>query len=403
MLMRPSDLHPLLRKTAVPVPNHSGTVAVIPPEIDIEVPFKDCDTLSAIARLELDRLKSALADFSGAAKLMYALNRREAVDSSQIEGTRTQFSELLLYELDAAHDVANTDDALTTLNYVSAYALGVEQITKQGQDGFTNELILALHRQLLNGHPRTTPGEYRLVQNWIGGMKIENAIYIPPPAEQIPQLMTSLTRFMANPFNEQVKAPSLFRRATIAHAYFEGIHPFLDGNGRVGRLLLPLLFLADQEPPIHLASFLKIRQLDYVLALESAQKRLDYSPWAKLFLECVIASCRHTQNLISQFSQLKTEWEIALKGFRSDSVVHKIMPLLLGQPVLTVKSIAQQLGVSFVRANKAIDALLELDILRLAMPERQRNRVFHAHAVLNLLVSGLDHALLDARKSAAGI
>lgn len=168
------------------------------------------------------------------------------------------------------------------------------------------------------------------------------------------------------------------------------------------------MFKADGEPPLHLATFLKVRKQDYYRALEQAQKRLNWAPWFTLFLECVIASCRHTVRLFSALRAIQARWKEVLSsaGKRRDAAIWKVIDVLLGQPVVTVNAIAQRLGVTFPAANTAIDELVRFDILRKVDQAQRRDRVFHAHEVMNALYTGLDGVLLEVEqqtRSASGL
>ncbi|MEA3175189.1 MAG: hypothetical protein QOF42_2600, partial [Gammaproteobacteria bacterium] len=312
--MKKSSLHPSLRANAVPVPGRSGCYAVVPPKLQ----FLPLDSpLLPLARREMQVLGDAVAAAPGYAKLlMHMLNRREAVDSSQIEGTHTQFDELLLHEIEAGtKDAVSNADADRTMNYLHAYAKAVRAIEKRGKSALDLELILSLHEQLMRGDTRSTPGRFRNVQNFIGGMKMEHARFIPPPATEVPPLMEVLVaRIGYEPSEESPIRIGILGRAPFIHAQFESIHPFVDGNGRVGRILIPLMFLAEGEPPLHLASFLKVRQHEYYDALLEVQMHLRWAAWHQLFLECVIASCRHTVHLLSELSKLSDRWDQALTG-----------------------------------------------------------------------------------------
>jgi Fic family protein len=330
--------------------------------------------------------------------LIHMLNRREAVDSSQIEGTHTQFDELLLHEIEAGTPDAMSDaDADLTLNYVHAYMLGVAEVRTKGIDALSTRLICSLHRQLMSGESRATPGKFRAVQNYIGGLKMENARFIPPPPAEVPRLMAGLDRLIRyEPGPESQVRLGVLARAPVVHAHFEAIHPFVDGNGRVGRILLPLMFLADGEPPIHLATFLKLRQRDYYDALLAAQMKLSWSDWVRLFLECTIASCRHTVHLLRELRIIADEWRERLKErrIRKHAAVWRLAELLLGQPVVTVNALAERLNVSFPAANAAVAILVNMDILRVQGTKR-RHRAFHAHQVMNILHAGIDAVLED--------
>ena len=394
--MKKSALHQSLQANAVPVPGRSGCYAVVPPKLQ----FLRLDSpLLLLARREMQVLGDAVAAAPGYAKLlMHMLNRREAVDSSQIEGTHTQFDELLLHEIEAGtKDAVSNADADRTMNYLHAYAEAVKAIEERGKSTLDLELILSLHKQLMRGDTRATPGKFRNVQNFIGGMKMEHARFIPPPATEVPPLMEDLVaRIGYEPSEESAIQILILGRAPFIHAQFETIHPFVDGNGRVGRILIPLMFLAEGEPPLHLASFLKVRQREYYDALLEVQMHLRWAAWNQLFLECVIASCRHTVHLLSELSKLSDRWAQALTGrqMRKHATVWQLSKLLLGQPVITVNAAARQMKVSFPAANTAIGVLVDLDILR-EHGKQNRSRAFQSHEVMNLLYTGIDAVLDD--------
>ena len=394
--MRKSDLHPSLRAIAVPVPGHSGCYAVVPPDLAF---FPIDSPLLPLANREMQVLADAITAAPRYAELLiHMLNRREAVDSSQIEGTHTEFDELLLHEIEAGTPDAVPDaDADLTLNYVHAYMLGVAQVRTKGVDALNTRLICSLHKELTTGESRAVPGKLREVQNYIGGLKMENARFIPPPPAQVPRLMAGLERLLRNESDpESHLSFGVLVRAPIVHAQFEAIHPFVDGNGRVGRMLLPLMFLADGYPPIHLATFLKLRQREYYDALHAVQMRLRWSEWVQLFLECTIASCRHTVHLLRELRIIAEQWRERLKErrIRKDAAVWRLAELLLGQPVVTVNALLQRLKVSFPAANAAVAVLVDMDILR-AQGKRRRHRAFHAHQVMNILHTGIDAVLED--------
>lgn len=403
--MRKSDLHPRLRATCVPVPEKSGVWAVIPPDVPDFIDVPSCHTLMAMAARELDLLREIIGQNQAYAGLLFhMLNRREAVDSSQIEGTHTSFDGLLIHEInDAAGEARPDHDAAMTLNYVRAFARGSCRVDRLGQAALDQGLILELHGLLMAEEAQAEPGRWRGIQNWIGSFTIETATYVPPPPAEIPRLMENLQVLLQ--YEPQGNAiVSILMRSAIAHVQFEAIHPFKDGNGRTGRLLLPLMLKAEGEPPLHLATFLKVRKQDYYRALEQAQKRLNWAPWLHLFLECVIASCRHTVRLFGVLGTMLKNWHEALSsaGKRRGGTVWKLCELLLGQPVVTVNMAARRLGVSFPAANGAIAELSGLGILRQIedASHRQRYRVFQAHEVMNALYTGLDDVLQEVERHA---
>ncbi len=188
----------------------------------------------------------------------------------------------------------------------------------------------------------------------------------------------------------------MLARAPIVHAQFEPIHPFVDGNGRIGRLLFPLMFLADSGLSIHLATFLKRRQSEYYDALLEVHMKLQWAPWVELFLECLVASCRHTVQLLGELRDIAERWRAQLQARRTrkHATVWRVADLLLGQPVVTVAVVVERLQVTFQSVNAAIAVLVDMDILRPQGTQR-RNRAFHAHDVMNLLYTGVDAVLDD--------
>lgn len=394
--MRKSDLHPTLQKTCVPIPERSGCFAVVPPSVPVSVDVPACHGLLVLAQRELELLTDAILKNPHEAELlMNMLNRREAVDSSQIEGTHTGFDGLLIHEIEAGtEDEVSDSDASVTLNYVRAFMMGAREVETLGQAALNLNLVRNLHAQLMAGQTRYAPGQWRDRQNYIG-LRMETARYIPPPPDDVPRLMDDLLGLLQYE-PDGVAVASILLRAAIAHVQFEAIHPFLDGNGRTGRLLLPLMLKAEGKPPIHLASFLKLRQQEYYDALLQVQTKLEWEPWIRLFLESVIASCRHTTKLFDDMRGIQLRWQglLTQQGKRRHATIWKVCGLLLGQPVVTINSITQRLGVTFPAANDAVSELVALDILRPAT-QQQRHRVFHAHEVMNVLYSGLDAVIED--------
>lgn len=403
--MRKTDLNPQLQASSVPIPGRGGCYAVIPLPVPIHVDVPECFVLFALASRELEDLAVALKKNPARADLLLKmLNRREAVDSSQIEGTKTGFDGLLLHELEIGTENGQLDaDASETFAYIRAFVMGCAAVEQSGQQALTKELICRLHGELMAEQPRATPSQIRTVQNYIG-IQLETARYVPPPATAVGRLLDDLESLLQYQ-PDGVMEVSILMCAAIAHAQFEAIHPFLDGNGRTGRLLLPLMLQAAGEPPIHLATFLKVRQQAYYDALLAVQTQLNWTPWVRLFLECVIASCRHTVQLLGVMQELQVKWQGSLvdQRKRKDAAVWRVVELLLGQPVITVNELVHRLGVSFPAANQAVNDLVAMDILRPANTQR-RGRVFHAHEVMNALYTGLDVVLEQAaRQGRAGV
>jgi Fic family protein len=394
--VRKSELHPTLQASAVPVQGHSGCYAVVPPALEL---FGIDSPLLPMALREMQILEDAVSAAPHYAPLLlHMLNRREAVDSSQIEGTHTAFDTLLLHEIEAGTSEATVDpDADQTLAYLKAYTLGANRVTAEGTRALDLPLICALHGQLMAGNPRSVPGKVRTVQNFIGGLKIEHARFIPAPPGAVPRLMNELDpliRYVPSP--ESPHYFGILGRALAAHAQFEAIHPFVDGNGRVGRILIPLMLLGEGAQPLHLATFLKLRKHAYYDALLEVQMKLRWAAWIELFLECTIASCRHTVHLLRELQRIKERWHerLTARPTRKHATVWDLVDLILGQPMVTVNMLIERLKVTFPAANAAVALLVEMDILR-PHGDKRRNRAFQAHEVLNLLYTGIDSVLDD--------
>ena len=397
--MRRTDLHHTVQASCIAIPGHSGCYAVVPPPGPVSVTLPEAYPLFVLARREIEALTSIIKRNTVFSDLVFRLlNRRDAVDSSQIEGLQTQLDGLLIHEIETGTiDAGQASDADKTFSCVRAFAAGSHEVDLHGQAALTQDLIKSLHRELIRGQERAEPGQWRTVQNYIG-TRLETAHYVPPPATEVPRLMQDLEKLLQYRPDGMVEV-SILMRAGIAHAQFEAIHPFRDGNGRVGRLLLPLMFKAAGAPPIHLSTFLKIRQREYYAALLEMQTRMNWAPWMRLFLECMIASCRHTVELFVDLETIKGRWRqvIAGTGRRRNATIWQVADLLIGQPVVTANMVAGRLGVTFPAANDAIASLVDLGVLHPANGQR-RHRVFHAHDVMNALYRGVDAALDDVAR-----
>jgi Fic family protein len=282
-------------------------------------------------------------------------------------------------------------DVLVTLNYVKALDAGLQSVRQVGPLAITKDLIRVLHRTLMRGVTgyRDIPGEFRTIQNWIGSGNIYDASLVPPPPEHLDACLDDLSGLLQYQA-EGVAEISIVVRMAVAHAQFEAIHPFRDGNGRVGRLLLPVMLAAENYPPVYLAGYLKSNQRSYYDTLLAAQTRGEWQQWIRFFARGVVESSQEAVLMTRQLQKLREEWRAKVASLRGDATGRKLVELLIGTPVVTANTAKEQLGVSFPAANTAITQLIELGIL---LPsERRRNRIFVAHQVVDLLRGGMDHA-----------
>lgn len=315
---------------------------------------------------------------------LYAYVRREAVLSSQIEGTQSSLSDLLLFELDEAPGVP-FDDVVEVSNYVAALEHGMARL-REGLP-LSNRLLREVHAKLLERGrgAEKSPGEFRRSQNWIGGTRPGNAQFVPPPPALVADCMAALERFL----HDGHRLPSLVR-AGLAHAQFETIHPFLDGNGRVGRLLIALM-LHDahvlRQPLLYLSLYLKQHRADYYRLLDAVRREGDWEAWLEFFLEGVAltagAAVETAQRLLELFSTDQRSLANA-----SPSVA-RVFGALRAKPLATINDLSARASVSFPTAARAVEVLTAAGVVR-ELTGGRRNRVFAYDRYLSILSEGTE-------------
>lgn len=313
---------------------------------------------------------------------LYAYVRREAVLSSQIEGTQSSLSDLLLFELDTAPGVP-FDDVREVSNYVAALEHGLTRL----QEGFPlcNRLLREIHARLLHSGrgAEKLPGEFRRSQNWIGGTRPGNAQYVPPPPDQVEPCMAALERFLHAP-----DAPGALVKAALAHVQFETIHPFLDGNGRVGRLLIALILHHDgvlRQPLLYLSLYFKQHRAEYYRLLDTVRHTGDWEAWLDFFLEGVAQTASGAVETAHRLLALFQADAARIQPLgRSAANVLRVFDALRRRPVANIDALASHTGLSFPTVARAIDALQRLAIVR-EVTGKRRDRVFAYTAYLELL------------------
>lgn len=344
----------------------------------------------ASAYAALGRLQGSLANIPNADMVTRTLARREAVMSSNIEGTQSDLRQLLTYE--ATQNAGGLmPDVRVTQRYVEALQYGLERVRSAGRRVLDLPLLHELHRMLMADEAKGLypVGAWRDRQAWIGpaGGRIEDATFVPtPPArieERMRQMAASILQYAAR--EEEQTRLTVLAQLAIAHAQFETIHPYHDGNGRTGRLLLPLMLAAEGYPPLYLSGSLLRAKAEYYAALKSIQLRGHWDPWRELLARAVVESCDDAIAIARDLLAVAQGWERQLEaGFRADSAARRLPRLLIGHPVLTVKQAAETLGVTVQAANGALNSLLERGIVELVDP-RKWGRLFQATAVLKRL------------------
>jgi Fic family protein len=318
---------------------------------------------------------------------LYTYVRREAVLSSQIEGTQSSLSDLLLFELDEAPGVP-FDDVVEVSNYVAAAELGLQHL----RDGLpiSSRLLCTVHRRLLARGRGTnkSPGEYRRTQNWIGGTRPGNAAFVPPPPHQLAPTISALESFI----HDDHPLPALVK-AALAHVQFETIHPFLDGNGRVGRLLI-LLMIIDagllKQPLLYLSLYLKQHRSDYYRLLDLVRHEGDWEAWIEFFLTGVGQTASNAfdtaQRLLALFKADEAKLQECAGGASS---ILRVYAAFRERPIASVKELARRAGVSYPTTSTAVDTFQRLRISR-ELTGRQRNRIFAYNNYIAILSDGAE-------------
>jgi len=342
------------------------------------------------ATLALGRLDSIALLLPDPQLFLYAYVRREAVLSSQIEGTQSSLSDLLLFELDELPGVP-FDDVVEVSNYVAALEHGMARL----REGFPlcNRLLREMHVHLMargRGADKA-PGEFRRSQNWIGGTRPGNARFVPPPPNEVESCMTALERFIHGADVDTSGDLPVLLKAALAHVQFETIHPFLDGNGRLGRLLIALLLHeggALAQPLLYLSLYFKQHRALYYELLDRVRTEGDWEAWVDFFLEGVEQTAhgavQTARRLVDLFQQ---DTRRVQSGGRGAANVLRVLDTLRQRPLCSLRQLGTSAGISFPTASKAMLTLVEMGIAR-ELTGQRRNRVFVYDAYLNILNEG---------------
>jgi Fic family protein len=333
----------------------------------------------------LDGLAKLLPDIS---LFLYMYVRKEALVSSQIEGTQSSLSDLLLYESDEAPAVA-VDDVEEVSNYIAALNHGLARM--KGGFPLSVRLICEMHKILLRGGrgSNKAPGEFRRSQNWIGGIRPGKARFVPPPPEMVNELMSDLEKFA---HDEEMKMPALVK-AALLHVQFETIHPFLDGNGRLGRLLITLLLCADGvliEPILYLSlHFKEHRQLYYDL-LQDVRLKGDWERWCEFFLDGVTETATQAAEDAKKIIELldKDRVRIGQIGKAAPTAL-KVHSYLVKKPYLSLTKAAKELDISVPTITNTVAKLEEIGVLK-ELTGQARNRLFAYTNYLDILAAGTE-------------
>lgn len=340
--------------------------------------------LNRQAELALARLAGVSGLVPSIDWLMYSVIRKEALLTSQIEGTQATLTDL--FDEEAGFKVSNTDDVEEVTNYLRAFRWTQKQLRDTNGLPISVRLLCEAHRRLLDGARGEAkhPGELRRSQNWIGGSRPGNAVFVPPPPEQVPTLLADMERFI---HDETMDLPPLVKVALI-HAQFETIHPFLDGNGRIGRLLIAALFehwgLLSQ-PLMYLSGYLKQHQAEYYRCLSTIRTEGDWESWVTFFLEGVATAADDAEKSIIEVASLVAENRRSLlQSAKAGPVSYRLFEMLPMMPRFTIERVRQQLDTSFPTATAAVKVLEDLGIVT-EMTGQKKNRSYSYQAYVELL------------------
>ncbi|HOV18028.1 MAG: Fic family protein [Proteobacteria bacterium] len=335
--------------------------------------------------------ETALARLAGVAGLvpsvdwlLYSAIRKEALLTSQIEGTQATLTDL--FDDEAGLAVSNTDDVEEVTNYLRAFRLVQDKLRDPAGLPISVRLLCDAHRLLLDGvrGAGKQPGELRRSQNWIGGTRPGNAVFVPPPPEHVAALLSDMERFIHAP---EPSLPPLVRIALV-HAQFETIHPFLDGNGRMGRLLIAALLEhwgLLPEPLMYLSGYLKQRQMDYYRHLSTIRTHGDWEGWVAFFLAGVEAAATEAERgIVGIASRVAADRKQLLNAPKATPASYRLFEMLPMMPRFTVERVRQKLGTSFPTANAAVQLLAELGIVT-ELTGQKKNRSYSYQRYIELM------------------
>jgi Fic family protein len=364
--------------------------ALVPPALP-PVPPVDLARLMDLhdkANRALGRLDGVTSILPDTALFLYMYVRKEALLSSQIEGTQSSLSDLLLFENEAAPGVP-IDDVREVSNYVAAMTHGLERL--KGGFPLSLRLIREMHEILLSGARGATkqPGEFRTSQNWIGGTRPGNAIFVPPPVSELMPCLDAFEKFL----HADLPAMPMLIRAGLAHVQFETIHPFLDGNGRLGRLLITLLLCEAgvlKEPLLYLSLFFKTHRQTYYTLLQQVREKGDWEAWLDFFLDGITTTADQATDAARRILDLFAKDRLAIEQLgRPAGSALRVHQLLHTRPLISAPMAMQTLGLSGPTVRKSIEHLIDIGIVS-EITGRKRDQQYAYTAYLAILSEGAE-------------
>ena len=358
----------------------------LPPNPDLEMSGLQAlleEALLALGRL--DGLGGLLPDVS---LFISAYIRKEAVVSSQIEGTQSSLSELLLFEMEQAPGVPMTD-VREVARYVAAFEHGMQRL----RNGFplSSRLIREVHEILLSDGrgSQADPGFFRRSQNWIGGTRPGNAVFVPPPPHRVPDCVGDLETFI----HDETSPGSRLINAGLAHVQFETIHPFLDGNGRVGRLLITLLLCNSgvlREPLLYLSLFFKQNRAEYYHLLSVVRTEGDWEAWLAFYLRGIRDTATHAVETVQRLTDVfERDRDVVAEQGRAGASALRLHEAFKAMPVLTIREAARRTELTVPTVTTAMQLLERLGVIK-ELTGKKRNRVFRYDEYARILGEGTE-------------
>ena len=340
--------------------------------------------------LLIERAAKLLGELNAYAELRPDVNfslpmsvAKEATYSNQIEGTKTELDEAILPQREISPE--RQDDWQEVQNYIEAVNFAIAKLSELP---LCIRLLREAHKILLSGvrGQNKAPGEIRKTQNWIGGSSPSDAFFVPPSAEEVPDLLSDLEKFW---HNQSLQIPELIKIA-ITHYQFETIHPFLDGNGRCGRLLIILQLIDAQilsKPFLYMSTFFEKHRNSYYDSLSMVRKSNDLEQWITFFLNGIVETAQDGIKTFKGILELQREYDtnILTLGSRAKNA-QKLLRFMYATPIVNVRSVEKELGISFSSANRLLKSLTALEILR-ETTDHSRNRLFVLEKYLNIFRS----------------
>lgn len=350
----------------------------LPPKIEIG---SELLTVLGEAERAMGELKGLGATISNPAVFINPILRLEAVLSSRIEGTRASLEDLFIYEGTQLSFFETAGDVREVHNYILTLEYGIKRITSLP---VSNRLIKEMHAMLLNNARADiwTPGEFRTKQNWIGypGSTLETAAFVPPPQGELLACLGDLEKFIHQPSN----LPALVRQG-MTHYQFEAIHPFADGNGRIGRLLTSLLTLdwnIQSQPLFHISHFFESHRQEYYDRLLAVSQKGDWAGWLEFFLRGVRDTCAGTLIRIQNLRVVHSDLLGRAQSERNAARLADALTMIFSKPIISTAEMSSSLEIPFKSAQRIIDRLIKLGILR-EITGRARNRFYQADDIIN--------------------